>query len=86
MSKRYPKVQLENRCHFERYVRRIAIDCFFQSEDSNNMEANIRDLNQLLMEANNATLAIQGNEPGLMVIIQMMNHFLKNLVLKSYEG
>lgn len=71
-----------DRSHFERYIGRIAIDCFFQSEDSHNMEANIH---QLLMEANNATLAIQGKEPGLMVIIQMMNHFLKNLVIKSYE-
>ena len=75
-----------DRSHFERHDRRIAIDCFFQSEDSNNMPANIRDLNQLLMEANNATLAIPGKEPGLTVIIQMMNYFLKNLVLKSYEG
>lgn len=74
-----------DRSHFERYIGRIAIDCFFQSEDSHNMAANIRDLTQLLMEANNATLAIQGKEPGLMVIIQMMNHFLKNLVIKSYE-
>lgn len=74
-----------DRSHFERHVGRIAIDCFFQSEDSNNMAANIRDLTQLLIEANNATLAIQGKEPGLTVIIQMMNHFLKNLVLKSYE-